>query len=511
MNQIPNGLPAGSRAPKWNMFRILTLLLALFLLTGSAACYAQGRLAGGKSSFDDLTRPSTSKSSAQEALRKIPWNSLSSREREQVESVLNERPIYRRLPMAGGYCNPELFDLVLCNPEIVVSFWDVLGYPGMSLQRTGPWSWHFEEQAGTLGDMELLYHDNDLLLLWARGRYKGPGVTTEIVGDILLILQIRYTEDQEGEPLAICRMDSFVRVYNVGYELMSRMFAPLLGRVADANFTQTVAFVGGLSRAMEENPAGVHNTVLRMKTLSPEVKEALVATCVRVEQQLNQRVQGYGIPYTLMPKKNAEQPELARILARDDSASEPGSVRSRTHTGPNATPSTQAGSVPGPAERASLRIPQPAAVTATTKSQVSLPVQAIPLQASTTAPKFSHKAEQPSPPEPSWTTHEPAADTTTAVASKEGNQPDHDHDESANAEPLPVLILPELVDPEFDLDDWSDAAFSQSTALEELAHDAEESPVSDSPVLDTTSDAASSADAARELLFQKALKALEDR
>ncbi|MBR5244190.1 MAG: hypothetical protein IKW13_08145, partial [Thermoguttaceae bacterium] len=102
-------------------------------------------------SAEALAQPSTSRESAQEALAKIPWNALSPSAREKLAELAKNPTIYRRLPMAGGYCNPELFDFFLTHPHAVVGLWRQMGYDDVAMAQVGPNLYSIREKTGTVG------------------------------------------------------------------------------------------------------------------------------------------------------------------------------------------------------------------------------------------------------------------------------------------------------------------------------------------------------------------------
>lgn len=277
-----------------------------------------GTAASSRQSFDDLSKASTSRENANEAIRKIPWNLLEAKSREKIESLIRDHTIYRRLPMSGGFCNPEMFDFLLCHPDVVVALWEVLGYAQISLKELAPNYFYLKESAGTAGHVQVLYHDNELLIAHCNGVYQGPLIPRPLEGEIVIILQIRYTEDQKMEPIAICRMDSFIRVKNIGADLMGRVFQPLIGKVADMNFEQTIDFVNGISKTAEENPARLQDLIQQSTKISSETKQAFLQTVDRVGNQYYSRANGEVIAYQLQSKQNQPLGGNARILSRKE-------------------------------------------------------------------------------------------------------------------------------------------------------------------------------------------------
>jgi hypothetical protein len=71
-------------------------------------------------------------------------------------------------------------------------------------------------------------------------------------------------------------MDAFIQLDRVGIELLAKTFQPLVGKTADHNFTETMGFVGRLSRAAERNPDGVDRLAPKLTRVTPEHRQMLV-------------------------------------------------------------------------------------------------------------------------------------------------------------------------------------------------------------------------------------------
>jgi hypothetical protein len=57
-----------------------------------------------------------------------------------------------------------------------------------------------------------------------------------------------------------------------GVELLTKAVQPVLGRIADYNFAQTVDFVASLSRTAEVNLGGVQRLSSRLAGVAPDVR-----------------------------------------------------------------------------------------------------------------------------------------------------------------------------------------------------------------------------------------------
>ena len=263
-----------------------------------------------------LTQASSNPAEANEALAKVPWNLFPEKTRERFQQVASSPTMYRRLPMAGGRCNPELFDFFLTYPQTVVELWKQMGYDEVDMKQVGPASYVVSEKGGSSGRLTVLYQSAEVAVAHVSGVYRGAGLVRPVEGEAFLILQTRYTEDPELTPLVICRLDAFVDIKNPGVDLVARAFHSMLGRIADANFEQTLAFVDSVCQTAEQNPRQFQGVVAQLAGLSPEARRILAGKAFTVAQQAQRRQQGQVVDYQLLAKANDPNPGYARILSR---------------------------------------------------------------------------------------------------------------------------------------------------------------------------------------------------
>ena len=267
---------------------------------------------------ESLSKASTSPQSAREAVERIPWNALLPEDRSRVESLVRDHSLYRRLPMAGGRCNPEIFDYFLCHPEMVIGLWRALGYSEVGLNAVGPGVYRLRESSGTSAEIRIFYHDNHQMLVWCRGVYRSAALARPLTGEAFGLLQYRFTEEarEANAPITISRFDCFIRIESAGIEMLGRMFAPLVGKIVDSNYAKTVDFVNGVSESAEINSAGLIETVQKIDGVDRRTLDDLLAVVVRTENQAYQRQRGEKVDYILLPKKNQPESAMARLLSR---------------------------------------------------------------------------------------------------------------------------------------------------------------------------------------------------
>lgn len=275
------------------------------------------------SSVDQLAKASTSRESASEVTSQIPWDVLPAAARKRAEAIISGYTFYRRLPMTGGYCNPEIYDFLVCHPEVVVGTWQASGFNKLSLSNDGNGHFSVHDDSGTHAEIEIIYHDNKMVVLLCSGTYEGQLAPRPIQGDILCVLQYRFTEDvaNGNKPIAVSRLDTFVKMSSASTDLVGKAFAPMIGKVADSNFVKTVDSVNQISELTERNPRVVAEIIQGAQYVPQETKNAFLGYIERVTGHASMRDQGVEVEYYMLPKMNVAKTEPAMILSRRDRSS----------------------------------------------------------------------------------------------------------------------------------------------------------------------------------------------
>jgi hypothetical protein len=68
-------------------------------------------------------------------------------------------------------------------------------------------------------------------------------------------------------------------------ELVTKTIQPIIGKVADNNFSQTVSFVSSLSRTIELNSIGVQRVALELPDVRPEIQQKFASLADTISQK----------------------------------------------------------------------------------------------------------------------------------------------------------------------------------------------------------------------------------
>ena len=248
---------------------------------------------------DQLLEATNSTAAMNAARQAIPWDRLSNPAKNKIQSVLSSKPLYRRLPQQSAYCEPIMYDFLLNHPDVVVAIWEHLGVTQISLKEQGrPGVYQLRETVGSTGTIEVLYKTRNYCIAYSKGAYIAPFLPKPVEGETVLILQSVFEQDEEGEPYVVTQLDAFVKVNNFGVDMFAKMFASPLGRIADSNFEQTIAFLGNVSEAAQANPEVIRRLSLRLESIRKDVREEFVRVAYQTAQlAINRSDDGLNSPY----------------------------------------------------------------------------------------------------------------------------------------------------------------------------------------------------------------------
>lgn len=265
--------PAGDtrRVPRRGAPWSLLLVMAWAIGAAGESARAEFPLIRG----DDALRATSSAEAQRSAAEAIPIQLLAPEDRERVAGVLSNVTLYRRMPVQVVDCDPDLYYFLVRHPDVVVNIWEVLGITQLTVRQLEPNLFSMEDQAGTTGTFRYLYSSAETQLVYAEGCYKAPLMLKPVQGKTLLLLTSGYVQETSGRYSITNRLDTFVQIEPGGVEILTKTLQPFLTRIADANFVQTLAFVGSLSRTAELNTAGVQRLAGKLEGVDPQHRATL--------------------------------------------------------------------------------------------------------------------------------------------------------------------------------------------------------------------------------------------
>jgi hypothetical protein len=262
--------------------------------------------------------PTSSRAARDEAVRAIPWRSMAPNDRRTTQVIIKNASFYRRLPTRVIDCDPDMFSFLLQHPEVVVDVWRVMGISQVTLEKlpagthSGGSAYRGTDGAGTTGTVRFLFSNwgpgaQNMAVVYADGKYEGKPFIAPLKAQSILLLRTGAVQETNGRHYVTVRVDSFVRVEQLGVELIAKTVQPWISKTADHNFIETLSFLSNFSRTAERNPQGMQRLATRLALVDEPTRNELVALCFRTAERYTQRGEASRTGGTLL----AHQDELA--------------------------------------------------------------------------------------------------------------------------------------------------------------------------------------------------------
>jgi hypothetical protein len=263
--------------------------VACALLTLSAAGVL-GCAATAKAEPSAPTGATSHRAARDEALRAIPWQQIGDAERRQLQSVIQNASMYRRLPVRVIDCDPDLFTFLLQHPEVVVDVWQMMGVSKVTLEQTAANQYRGNDGCGTTGKVSYAYANwgqdaQNLAVIYGEGAYEGKPFLKPLRARSVMVLQSGAVRETNGRSYITVRVDTFVEIQQMGIELVAKTVQPWINQTADRNFVDTLGFVSTFSQTAEKNPQGMQRLASRLRTVDPPTRNELVNLCFRAAQR----------------------------------------------------------------------------------------------------------------------------------------------------------------------------------------------------------------------------------
>jgi hypothetical protein len=243
--------------------------------------------------------PTSGRSARDEAVRAIPWPRLAPYDRRVAQSVIKNVSMYRRLPTRVIDCDPDIFNFLFQHPEVVIDVWRLMGISQVTLEKlpggnhSGGAAYRATDGAGTTGIVRFLFTNwgpeaQNVAVIFADGTYDGQPFASQLRAQSVLLLRTGAVQETNGRHYVTVRVDSFVKIEQMGVELIAKTVQPWISKTADRNFIETLSFVSNFSRTAEKNPQGMHRLAARLASVDEPTRSELVALCYRTAERYAQ-------------------------------------------------------------------------------------------------------------------------------------------------------------------------------------------------------------------------------
>ncbi len=244
----------------------------------------------------------SSRETQADAKRKLPLQQMRGEAQEMVNQVIENPSFFRRMPTQLIDCDPELFKFIVRHPEVLVNIWDVMGITKVQVNRTGPYTFTADDSVGTICKCDLIYGNYQVHIYYGSGAYKGSMAPRQITGRCVCVLHSFASTSTAGDPMITGSMDVFLKLDNIGADLLTRTLAPFVGKTADYNFIESAKFISQISQVCEGNPEGAQVLAAKLQKIQPEVRDEFSRIVGRVGESAQKRFESQQLA-TLGPTR----------------------------------------------------------------------------------------------------------------------------------------------------------------------------------------------------------------
>jgi hypothetical protein len=257
--------PAPNRARRSVGWSFATLLGTLLVAPSAARESVAGPLRFGRPKASDEVR------------EMLPFDQFSPQARWKIDSILDDHSLYRNLPTEVFRSDPDVYLFLLNEPQITVAVWQALGISDLRIQPhpQNPNYYIGDDGKGTQGSCEYVYRSPELHVLVCEGSYRGPLVPKPIRASLLLVLRSAYFRDQAEQVYVTHQLHAFVKLDSSGAEVVAKLTDPISTRMANHTFNQVTAFLGAMSRWMEQQPEWAHQLADQLPDVSSTQRQQL--------------------------------------------------------------------------------------------------------------------------------------------------------------------------------------------------------------------------------------------
>lgn len=229
-------------------------------------------LCGASSFAVEPTEGNSSRAVRKDAIGRVPFNQLSPQIREQLRDVVENPSYFRRMPTQRIECDPQMFTFLVRRPEVMVNIWEIMGITKVSAKRLDPNSFFANDGVGTTCRCDLVYADTNLHIYYGDGAYDGSMAPREVTGRCVCILRSQPARDERGQEIVTGSMDVFLRMDNLGADLLTRSVGPFVSKTADYNFVETAKFIAQICRVCQSSPHAAYGLAMRLTNVDPQVR-----------------------------------------------------------------------------------------------------------------------------------------------------------------------------------------------------------------------------------------------
>jgi hypothetical protein len=241
----------------------------------------------------DVPEGTSSRDARENAFRSIPLSSMTQEAVRKLRPVLDDPTIFRRMPRQTIPADPEFFNFIVRHPEVLVEIWREMGVTQVETKRLGAYTFSGNDGAGTQCRNELILGSDRLHVYYSEGFYEGGMVARKLEGRCVCVVYGNGSVADGGQTLVQGHMDIFLKLDNLGADLLAKTISPLVVKTADYNYVETLRFISQLSIAAQRDPDAVERLSEKLTNLKPEVRNGFIQSAKQSALRRDRLISAY--------------------------------------------------------------------------------------------------------------------------------------------------------------------------------------------------------------------------
>ena len=192
----------------------------------------------------------------------------------RVRYVAERASVIGRVSGETFRLRPRVFEYLLEHPELATHVTQALKIGPYRCWREPDGLW-VDDGAGASGRFTIVSAAVGRRVIYLRGQYKQSGPVPAIQGQAVAVLEYTVQPTADGHALITPTLTGFLKIDNAFIEMLSRLLKPLAAAKAERLARRVVGDFAKTARAIDADPARVHDELRRRPDVRPAELEDL--------------------------------------------------------------------------------------------------------------------------------------------------------------------------------------------------------------------------------------------
>ncbi len=187
----------------------------------------------------------------------IPWDALEERAAAAAKQMMERPTVQARGPTETFTCTPEQYYWLLDNPDRAVIAWRRLGAKCVTIQRRGPATFGYADDAGSDVTWDVVHKAPGLRIWLAEGKVKASPLLPLVPVKALVILRSAEGKTRDGIVTMQHHAEVVIRTDSKAAAAVTKMMGQSAPKLAEQGLGQLQLFFSALSFYADRHPEKV--------------------------------------------------------------------------------------------------------------------------------------------------------------------------------------------------------------------------------------------------------------